>query len=132
MKGTNSRIYVGTGSGWYCDSEEWRPRRRCARGGGGGRVGDTQKDIHAKRITRPLIPIGIIIGIFIAEAPEDSELAQGYMNCIAAGTLVYVSCNEMIAELFSHETKVPFCRLIGLVGGLILGIAVMAVLAIWA
>jgi zinc transporter ZupT len=78
------------------------------------------------------VPIGIIIGIFIAEAPEDSELAQGYMNCIAAGTLVYVSCNEMIAELFSHETKVPFCRLIGLVGGLILGIAVMAVLAIWA
>lgn len=84
------------------------------------------------------LSIGIGIGMLIATL-ESSEQADAHVfttsccNAIAAGTLVYVSLVEMLAEEFSSsELEARHAQKLGMVVAFALGVLVMAILAIWA
>lgn len=80
------------------------------------------------------LPIGIIIGIGItSEESMTSAVVEGVVNSIAAGILIYVSMVEMMAEEFGNElVRNNYLLKTQMIIGIVLGIAGMAVLAIWA
>ena len=80
------------------------------------------------------LPIGIIIGIGISsEETLTSSVVEGVINSIAAGILIYVSMVEMMAEEFGNElVRNNYLLKTQMIIGIALGIAGMAVLAIWA
>lgn len=43
-------------------------------------------------------PLGIILGIFLGEAPP---IVDVIFSCLAGGTFVYIACSEVIVEEFS-------------------------------
>jgi len=57
-------------------------------------------------------PVGIIIGIIVSESAD--ALVNGILMSIAAGTFVYVACNEIISEEFetSKHRRSKFCALL--------------------
>ncbi len=79
-------------------------------------------------------PIGVIIGMFASTSSGSSSvIVQGSANAIAAGSLLYSSLVEMIAEDFEAEDledrgdmKFKMFLMVGL------GCSAMAILAIWA
>lgn len=82
-------------------------------------------------------PVGICIGMLAV--PSDSEpsvnqqFAQGVLNALAAGNLVYIVLVEMVAECMNATFLInkPSLRALMLTA-LILGDLCMAILAIWA
>ena len=83
------------------------------------------------------LSIGICIGLVIAAVePTETDthtLITSCCNAIAAGTLLYVSLVEMLAEEFSSLELDSKPRLkLAMVGVFGCGVLVMAILAIWA
>jgi solute carrier family 39 (zinc transporter), member 1/2/3 len=80
------------------------------------------------------LPVGILIGIGISsEETLTSSVIEGVINSIAAGILIYVSMVEMMAEEFGNEiVRNNYLLKTQMIIGIALGIAGMAVLAIWA
>ena len=82
-------------------------------------------------------PLGIMIGILALPSdstPTDNqEYAQGVLNSIAAGNLIYIALVEMIAEDMSASfLSKRFSLKALMIGALVLGDFCMAILAIWA
>lgn len=80
------------------------------------------------------LPVGIIIGIGISsEESLTTAIVEGIFNSIAAGILIYVSMVEMMAEEFGNEiVRSNYLLKVYMIIAIILGIAGMAILAIWA
>jgi solute carrier family 39 (zinc transporter), member 1/2/3 len=97
-------------------------------------------DLSASKVTGLIaffactLPIGIIIGIGItSEESLTSSVLEGVINSIAAGILIYVSMVEMMAEEFGNEVvRNNYLLKTKMIIGIGLGIAGMAVLAVWA
>jgi zinc transporter ZupT len=47
------------------------------------------------------IPIGIIIGLNVPSTPDGDKM-KAFFGCLAAGSLIYTSLVEMVAEDFTH------------------------------
>ena len=83
------------------------------------------------------LPLGIVCGLIIANVTDgkfnrqESELIQGYCNCIAAGTLLHIAYSGPIQEVFNHENAHSVKALLVLMLSFSLGVAVMAYLAVW-
>lgn len=86
------------------------------------------------------LPLGIAVGILIsAHQSQESEthvFTTGCANALASGTLIYIALVEVLAEEFSPHDPVtanlrPLQRL-AMVLAFASGIAIMAILAIWA
>jgi zinc transporter ZupT len=83
------------------------------------------------------LPLGIVCGLIIETVTngqfnrEESELIQGYCNCIAAGTLLHIAYSGPIQEVFNHENAHTIKGLLVLMMSFSLGVAVMAYLAVW-
>jgi zinc transporter 1/2/3 len=73
-----------------------------------------------------MTPIGILLGAGLSAILEDSVAIEAIFGAIAAGTFIYVAILEIIEELFGN----PEHRW-GEFVFLSLGIAFMAVLAVW-
>jgi len=88
------------------------------------------------------LPAGILVGILLSSSgsTQSSEdlAAKGVANAVAAGFLLYVSLTEMLGSVFSKHGAASIRRCAGnwhslsLVGGFALGVAFMALLAVWA
>jgi solute carrier family 39 (zinc transporter), member 1/2/3 len=80
------------------------------------------------------LPVGILIGIGISsEETLTTTVIEGIVNSIAAGILIYVSMVEMMADEFGNEiVRNNYLLKTQMIIGIALGIAGMAVLAIWA
>ena len=79
-------------------------------------------------------PVGIIIGICTSSLEEssESEIAKGTANSLAAGSLLYISLTEMVGNYFSAKDLADRPRVqLGMIGCFSLGIAFMALIAIW-
>ena len=82
-------------------------------------------------------PIGILIGMFALPTDEEpsvnQEYAQGILNAVAAGNLIYIALVEMVSEDFRSPlaSKSSAIRAVMLVA-LLAGDLCMAILAIWA
>ena len=80
-------------------------------------------------------PIGIIIGIMTASQPDSDTktYAKGVTNALAAGSLLYISLAEMVADYFSAPDliKRPMLKLM-MLASFSLGVAALAIIAIWA
>jgi len=80
-------------------------------------------------------PIGIIIGISTSSHHHSTgkQFAEGILNSLAAGSLLYISLVEMVAEYFSAPDliKRPKLKIMMLIS-YIFGVTALAVLAIWA
>jgi len=80
-------------------------------------------------------PIGIVIGILTASQPESDvkTYAKGITNALAAGSLLYISLAEMVSNYFSSPDliKRPLLKLM-MLGSFSLGVAALAIIAIWA
>ncbi len=80
------------------------------------------------------LPVGICLGIaFKGQQTEEGEIAAGCASAIAAGSMLYSVFTEMISEDFTDPavSSRNFVKVLMFLS-LCLGIAVMAVLAIWA
>jgi zinc transporter 1/2/3 len=82
-------------------------------------------------------PIGILIGLFALptdEAPSDNqEYAQGILNAIAAGNLIYIALVEMVSEDFRSPLAAKSGNLrAAMIVALLAGDLCLAILAIWA
>lgn len=79
--------------------------------------------------------LGIFVGIITSSSPEsDTQTAfKGVANAIAAGSLMYISLTEMVGSYFNEPDLVdqPWLK-IGMMLSFGLGIAFMAVIAVWA
>ena len=81
------------------------------------------------------LPFGILVGLSIASATESEsgEIIAGFANGIAAGILIYVSMVEMMADEFSNKVVVnDFVLKAKMILSLIIGMGIMALLAVWA
>jgi zinc transporter 1/2/3 len=80
-------------------------------------------------------PIGIIIGIMTASQPDSVQktYAKGVTNALAAGSLLYISLAEMVANYFSAPDliKRPMLKLM-MLASFSLGVVILAIVAIWA
>lgn len=80
-------------------------------------------------------PVGIVIGICTSSQGESDAgtAAKGAANALAAGSLLYISLTEMVASYFASPDLVhrPVLKLM-MVAAFFLGVASMAVIAIWA
>jgi len=82
-------------------------------------------------------PIGIVIGMLSVPSDEEPSnnqaFAQGVLNAIAAGNLIYIALVEMVAESMSAPFLAKNSTLKALMfAALVLGDLCMAILAIWA
>lgn len=82
-------------------------------------------------------PIGILIGLFALptdEAPSDNqEYAQGILNAIAAGNLIYIALVEMVSEDFKSPLAAKSGNLrAAMIVALLAGDLCLAILAVWA
>ena len=84
-------------------------------------------------------PIGITIGLLAmppssADDPSDGQIyAQGILNSIAAGNLVYIALVEMVSADFNSPLATKNVRLrTAMLTALCAGDLVMAILAVWA
>lgn len=82
-------------------------------------------------------PIGILIGLFALptdEAPSDGqEYAQGILNAIAAGNLIYIALVEMVSGDFRSPLAAKSVNLrAAMIVALLAGDLCMAILAVWA
>jgi len=82
-------------------------------------------------------PLGILIGLLALPQdgePSDNQLyAQGILNAIAAGNLVYIALVEMVSEDFHAPLALKsFPQRSAMLTALCLGDLVMAILAVWA
>ena len=82
-------------------------------------------------------PVGIVIGLWIKssviENPQNYEIIQGSFNAFSAGILLYVGLVHMLAEEVNRETVVKSLpKYLAIYIGVLLGAAMMSVLAIWA
>ena len=77
------------------------------------------------------LPMGVLIGM-LSVVTDTTHVALGYMNAVAAGSLLYVGLIEMTAEDFSDPSlnTQPVTKMC-MFAALSLGIGVMAMLAIW-
>ncbi len=80
------------------------------------------------------LPIGIIIGIGVnSEAAEHGETTAAVASAVAAGSLLHSGFIEMIAEDFSDSYLLDNFKLkLKMFFALVVGISIMAILAIWA
>ena len=80
-------------------------------------------------------PIGIIIGICTSSLPQTNaqEAAKGVANSLAAGSLLFISLTEMVANYFTSPDLIgrPEVKL-KMLAVFALGVTFMAVIAIWA
>ena len=78
-------------------------------------------------------PIGIVIGI-LTTSTTASDHANGVINALAGGFLIYGGLVEILHEEFARETskKVSIQQRPMMCVSMILGAACMAILAIWA
>lgn len=80
-------------------------------------------------------PIGIIGGIGTSSQPpsSDKQFAKGMLDALAAGSLLYISLVEMIAEYFTATDLIKRPKLkIMMLMSFSFGVIALAVLAIWA
>jgi len=77
-------------------------------------------------------PIGVLIGVAITDSLEGANSAwiMGSLNAVACGTLTYVGLIELLSSSF-HKPNLG-ARVFPMVFAVACGIAVMAVMAIWA
>jgi len=79
-------------------------------------------------------PIGIGIGSAVASSFEDGDpagvWAQGVLNSIACGTLLYIGMYDLMVQNFNRPN--PGWKKFEMVFAVFVGVCVMAVLAIWA
>eukprot|EP01034_Spumella_vulgaris_P021836 gene21836-27907_t len=81
------------------------------------------------------MPLGILIGILTSSAPEsETQTAfKGAANAIAAGSLLYISLTEMVGSYFNEPDLNDRALLkVGMMISFGIGIAFMAVIAVWA
>ena len=78
-------------------------------------------------------PIGILIGI-LTSSTTASDHANGVINALAGGFLIYAGLVEILHEEFARETskKVSIQQRPVMCASMILGAVFMAILAIWA
>ncbi len=84
-------------------------------------------------------PLGIAVGIAIASSYDPNSMSalavQGVFNSISGGLLLYIGLVQLIAEDFTRmeadQTRGLLFRL-STYGALALGMAAMAMLAVWA
>mmetsp|Transcript_35593 Transcript_35593/g.70767 ORF Transcript_35593/g.70767 Transcript_35593/m.70767 type:complete len:381 (-) Transcript_35593:273-1415(-) len=80
-------------------------------------------------------PVGIIIGICTSsDSSNDYAVsAKGTANALAAGSLLYLSLTEMVASYFASSdlARKPTLKM-SMIGCFAVGIAFMAIIAIWA
>ena len=82
-------------------------------------------------------PMGILIGLFALptdEAPSDNQAyAQGILNAIAAGNLIYIALVEMVSVDFRSPLAAKSGNLrAAMIVALLAGDLCMAILALWA
>jgi zinc transporter 1/2/3 len=78
-------------------------------------------------------PIGVAIGAGIANTfdPQSGGLwTQGVLYSIACGTLFYIGLYDLMAQSF--QKKNPGAKKFGMVGAVLIGVGLMALLAVWA
>eukprot|EP00741_Cyanophora_paradoxa_P003934 tig00000741_g3827.t1 len=81
-------------------------------------------------------PAGVAIGVGIHSSYQGNSttrvLVEGIIECIAGGILLYAALVELIVPAFENTDREPKRVVLALVGALVLGAAVMAVLGRWA
>lgn len=82
-------------------------------------------------------PLGIAIGIAVTGAYDPASktalAVQGALNGLSGGMLLHIALFQIVAEEFSREDLLARPRLrLGLYTSLLLGAALMCILAIWA
>jgi len=79
-------------------------------------------------------PLGVAIGSGIANSfdPEDRGglWTQGVLYSIACGTLLYIGLYDLMAQSFQKRNRGP--KKFGMVFAVLVGLALMAMLAVWA
>lgn len=76
--------------------------------------------------------IGVILGMYSTTDNEEGTIVTGFADSFAAGILIYSSIVEVIAEDYMDSSIKSIYAKMLMYFSLSLGIAVMAVLAIWA
>eukprot|EP01041_Mallomonas_annulata_P000977 gene977-1911_t len=95
----------------------------------------TMKIIIFSVVFGTMLSIGIIIGILVSDNLDEHthQMATGCLNAIAAGSLIYISLVEMLAEEFSNELLVSkHSQKFAMIGSFSFGVSFMAILAVWA
>lgn len=78
-------------------------------------------------------PIGIVLGLYSSADEETGAIVAGFADAFAAGALLYSSMVDMIAEDYmDNNFKMRHVGKMCMYFSLSLGVAVMALLAIWA
>lgn len=81
------------------------------------------------------MPLGIVIGILTSSGKSSStqEIAKGVADSTAAGSLLFISLSEMVANYFGASDLVKYPKLrMSMLASFSLGVLLMAIIAIWA
>jgi zinc transporter 1/2/3 len=84
-------------------------------------------------------PIGVAVGIAVSATYDETSVAaagaQGVINGVSAGMLLYVALVTQMGEEFGHaslQRRTPTSLRIAQYGAMLAGAGLMAMLAIWA